>query len=460
MRIVIPPTWRSALAAVALPLSASIVLAQEPGPFVPPAPAASDEQATPGATPQGSEGATIRSPRLIGQALTLESLQQMAIQLNPTLEQARASIRGASGRQYQAGRMPNPTVGYMANEIGDDREAGQQGGFVEQEFVRCNKLALSEQVVGREVQQAEQIYMGQELRVKNAVRREFLAVLVAERRRELAGELVRIAREARQANEARLKREEGTQIELSQSDIELEAASLLQFDAEKQLEAAWRRLRSIINRPDLAESPMAGDLESNIPELTWEQSLTTLLETSPELGEARFGIARANAKAARARVEPNPNVIVQASTQYDYATNFTIAGLQVGLPIPVLNDNRGNIADADAEVVRAAREVDRRALALQSRLADVYRDYQLGQRRVDRYRNAILPASRESLELSRTAFEKGELGYLQLLTAQRIFTERNQEYVDALASLWDTIVEIEGLLLTGGLEAPRTVGGQ
>jgi cobalt-zinc-cadmium efflux system outer membrane protein len=346
----------------------------------------------------------------------------------------------------------------MSNEIGDDHEAGQQGGFIEQEFVRGCKLELNQNIVGREIQQAEQLYAMQELRVRNAVRREFYAVLVAERRRELTGELVRIAGEARDATSDRMKREEGTLIELRQSDTEFETASLLSYDADREVEAAWRRLRSIVNQPELTPSPLAGDLEHNLPELTWEQSLNMLLETSPELSEARFSIARAQAKSARARVEPTPNVIVQASTQYDAATRLTIAGLQIGLPIPIHNDNRGNVIDADAEIIRAAREVDRLQLSLQSRLANVFRDYQLGRQRVNRYRDAILPASRESLELSRTAFDKGELGYLELLTAQRIYTEKNREYVSALAAFWDSVVDIEGQLLTNGLDAPRTVG--
>ena len=205
-------------------------------------------------------------------------------------------------------------------------------------------------------------------------------------------------------------------------------------------------------------SVLDGKLEQNIPELTWESSRDWLLQASPEIAEARFAIARAQAKVARARVEPKPNVIVQASTQYDAATRSTIAGLQVGLPIPIHNDNRGNIIDAEADIIRTSREVERLQLSLESRLADSFRDYQFAKQSVERYRDAILPASNESLELSRTAFEKGELSYLQLLTAQRLFTDRNREYVDSLANIWDSVIEIEGMLLTGGLEAPRTIG--
>ncbi|MEX2288436.1 MAG: TolC family protein [Planctomycetaceae bacterium] len=404
-----------------------------------------------------AEESFLRPPRMLGRILTLEELQQLAVNNNPTLEQARAATRSAYGRRLQAGRRPNPTVGYVASEMGNEGEAGQQGVFVEQEFVRGNKRELSQAVASREMQQAEQVLAMQALRVSNAVRREFYAVLVAERRQELAGELVRIAGEASDVNAARLKRKEGTQIEIAQSDVEFEDASLLLFDAEKQHEAAWRRLQAIVAAPELAQTRLAGDLDDQLPDLTWEQSWMRLVETSPQIARAQFAVARAQARLARERAEPTSNVTVQASTQYDTATRTQVAGLQIGLPIPIHNKNQGNIIDAEADVTRAMREVQRLELELQSRLADEFRDYELSRRQVERYRDAILPASRKSLELSQTVFKTGDLGYLQLLTAQRTFTGKNREYVEALARLWQSVVDIEGLLLVDGLAAPEGV---
>ena len=53
----------------------------------------------------------------------------MAEQNNPTLAQAAARVQAAQGEWLQSGLYPNPRVGYQANEINDDKQAGQQGGF-------------------------------------------------------------------------------------------------------------------------------------------------------------------------------------------------------------------------------------------------------------------------------------------------------------------------------------------
>src|SRR5688572_21548660 len=60
-------------------------------------------------------------------ALTLADLEQLALQNNPSLGVARANIGAARGRQIQSGLLPNPTIGYMASDIGEDDTAGSQG---------------------------------------------------------------------------------------------------------------------------------------------------------------------------------------------------------------------------------------------------------------------------------------------------------------------------------------------
>jgi outer membrane protein TolC len=67
---------------------------------------------------------------------TLADLEAMALASNPTRVVAGARVQAAEGAAVQAGLCPNPRIGYMANEIGNEGQAGLQGAFIEQEFVR------------------------------------------------------------------------------------------------------------------------------------------------------------------------------------------------------------------------------------------------------------------------------------------------------------------------------------
>src|SRR6202047_4451103 len=52
-----------------------------------------------------------QTPASEGKTITLEELQQMALQNNPTFAQAAANIQAAEGRKKQSGLYPHPTDG-------------------------------------------------------------------------------------------------------------------------------------------------------------------------------------------------------------------------------------------------------------------------------------------------------------------------------------------------------------
>src|SRR5260370_36760492 len=59
-----------------------------------------------------------QTPASEQKTITLEELQQMALQNNPTFAQSAANIQAAEGRKSQAGVDPNPTAGDRDEQIG------------------------------------------------------------------------------------------------------------------------------------------------------------------------------------------------------------------------------------------------------------------------------------------------------------------------------------------------------
>src|SRR5579863_974025 len=109
------------------------------------------------------------------QLVTLEQLEKMATETNPTLRQAEAEIRAAKARQQQAGLYPNPTAGYAGNEIrGGSFGGGEQGFFVQQTLVTAGKLKLGREVFAKEAKLAEIEAEEQRGRVESAVKMAFL----------------------------------------------------------------------------------------------------------------------------------------------------------------------------------------------------------------------------------------------------------------------------------------------
>ena len=140
--------------------------------------------------------------------LTLELLEQMALGSNPAIAQSAARLRAVRGKWVQVGLKPNPTVGYLGSEIGNDGAAGQQGGFVGQNFITAQKLQRNRAVVSAEIGRAEQDLAAAQRRVLTDVRQSYYNALLAQRRVELAVELVRVASEAAKSSKSLYQAEE------------------------------------------------------------------------------------------------------------------------------------------------------------------------------------------------------------------------------------------------------------
>lgn len=83
--------------------------------------------------------------------MTLADLERQALEGNPTLAQAEAAIRAAEGRRVQAGLMPNPIIGYQAEELAF-RAIGEKSehlGFIEQTIPLGGKLRKSRAILPR-----------------------------------------------------------------------------------------------------------------------------------------------------------------------------------------------------------------------------------------------------------------------------------------------------------------------
>lgn len=76
-----------------------------------------------------------------------------------------------------------------------------------------------------------------------------------------------------------------------------------------------------------------------------------------------------------------------------------------------------------------------------------------------RYQREVLPRAQRAYELYLAKFRQMGAAYPQVLFTQRTLFQARTEYVHSLVELWQNVVQLRGLLLTGGLDAPNGVAG-
>lgn len=397
------------------------------------------------------------APGVIEKTLGFDELAGLAIANNPTLAQAAAAIRQTLGTQWQVGLYPNPQLGYLRSDPSQAGQSRTDGVFIGQEIVTAGKRWKSRDVEAQEVARLRWEYQSQERRVLNDLRIRYIEVLATQQSLRLLDELVRIAEAGQENAERRREGEQASLADVLQARIQVKTVRVRRTEAEVRADAAWRQLVNVAGVPELGPTPVTGSLEGEIVPLDWDACWQRLLAESPQLRAAETRIAHARNEVVRERAQRIPNVTVQVVNEREHSQGYSTTSTFVAVPVPIFNRNQGNIAHAEADVGEARAELRRTQLALRDQLTETFRRYETLRRQIEQLQGEILPDVEQSLQLVATGYRAGEVTVFQLLSAQESYFDSRLSQLTALAELRKTQTEIDGLLLTGGLN-PAAVG--
>jgi outer membrane protein, heavy metal efflux system len=397
--------------------------------------------------------------------ITLEELQQMALQNNPTFGQSAANIQAAEGRKKQSGLYPNLTVGYQGEQIrGGSFHGGEQGFFVQQDIVLGGKLGLNRQIFDQELKQAETEAEEQKLRVVTNVRMSYIQALAAQQTLELRQNLSKLADDGVETSHQLANVGQADAPDVLESEVEAQQAQLAVSMAEQNQLRVWRAMAAVVGNPRLPLMKIEGKLEDN-PPVNPDELVEKIVNESPAVRIAELGVKRAEAALARAKRETIPDLQLRGGLQQngELLSNGRPVGLQgfadVGVRIPIFNRNQGNIATANADAERAKREVERVKLVLRERAASVVQTYTFSRTAVDRYKNQMIPRAQKAYEMYTKKYQDMAAAYPQVLISQRTLMQLEVSYITALENFATSSLSLQSYLLTDGLEAPSQPGG-
>ena len=418
------------------------------------------QQQMPGMQMPQNPGPEQPSPKP-GPVYTLEQLHQLAVDHNPTLKQSQAEIRAAEGRKRQAGLYPNPTVGYLGEQIsGGSQRGGEQGGFIQQDIVLGGKLGAAQRVSEQERRQAEAEREEQLLRVQNAVAMAYYQSLAAQQTVTVRETLLKLAQDALATARQLFNVGQADEPDVLQTEVEAGQQEVALVSAQQRQQMLWRSLGAIIGQPNLPFGNLAGNLEE-LPDVDTQRWLDNILQNSPAVKIANLSFARAQAELDRAKREPIPDLQLRAGVQQNRelleSTGRPI-GLQgfaeVGVRIPIFNRNQGNVEAARANIERADLEQQRVQLLLRERSSSVFQSYLTAKATVEHYRKQMIPQAERAYKLYLDRYTNMAAAYPQVLIAQRTLFQLQTDYIASLENLWVSTVTLKGFLLTDGLEAP------
>ncbi|TWU58668.1 Cobalt-zinc-cadmium resistance protein CzcC precursor [Rubripirellula tenax] len=403
----------------------------------------------------GRDDLTSTSPPPVNEmTYTLADIERLALEGNPTLVAAGAVATKASGLRYQVGVRPNPTLGYFGQQIAD-RNTDQHGLFIEQEFVRGDKLAINREVLGHTSSAQRGEMETQRYRVLTDVRVRFFEAVAAQQQLDATLDFAQLARRGVEVAEDRKRAEEGTLIEVLQSKTLLSEVTLAAEQSAAAYRGAWQDLAAIAGLSASTPARLVMDLNPSGETPNWDAAYDQIVSNSPELTVANALVCEKQSLLKRQQVQMIPNFTAQVGAGYDDGTDHGMINIQLSAPIPVWNQNQGNISAAYADYTRALENVRRVEQSIKSRLARTAQEFEASMASVNKYQQEIIPQAKKSLDLSEEAYRAGELDFLQVLIVRRSFYESTIRFIDAKGKLAQASAKIDGMLLTGGLDAPQ-----
>jgi outer membrane protein, heavy metal efflux system len=391
-----------------------------------------------------SQVVLVSAAERVEQPAGIDDLLALARIRNPDLAAAAARVGEARGRMVQAGLYPNPTVGYSANQINDGPgTAGQQGGFITQEFVTAGKLRIATDAaragVGAADWHAASKWFDTAARVRAAYVEAVTARAVLRETEQTAALFAEgLDRTEKLAAGGKAEAYDVTRLRVETTQI------ANRVGAARQRVAAADRLLAVAVGVDQLPPVADADLSPAVLLPGYDEAVALAGRSSFVLAAAAEA-EQAQGELRAAEVKPVPNVHTMTTVAHDYVTRAPMASVQLGVALPVFDRNRGNIAAAQARLVAAEAGVGQARLRTTERLAGAYQRYENARRQLDLYRTRVLPDAAAALEqIDHVYAARGER-FFDTLDARRVLTQARIDYAQTLGDLWAAAAEVEAV---------------
>ncbi len=382
--------------------------------------------------------------------LTLAQLQSIAVTRNPLIRQAASDVEAARGNMIQAGAYPNPHVGYQTDDINTGATAGYQGGAIAQTIVTGGKLRLAKASAEVDLQNAEVALQRARYDLATQVRSNYLGVLVAKERVKVNSALAQFAGRVYRLQARRVAAGQAAAYEPLQLRVLAVQAQTQLIQSNQQYIAAWRKLAITLNCPEMAPTLLAGRIDGPLPLVSYDAARGQILRSHTDLVTAQNAVARAQYQLKLARVTPVcPNIDTNTVIEHDFTTPpfGTVASLQIGVPLPIFDNNRGNIIAAEAALVRACSEYERARNDLFTNLADTFARYETNRQTAEQYHNSILV---DQVRAYRGTYQRYQVDpdsdFNDVVTSQQTLAATISAYIQLLGDQWQAVADLAGLV--------------
>jgi cobalt-zinc-cadmium efflux system outer membrane protein len=382
--------------------------------------------------------------------LSLPQALQRALAANPRLTVAERDIGVATGLKVQAGALPNPDLSFeLDNALGSGPYKGlrsaetnlQLSQLVELGGKREARLAAGDAGIGTAVWQRR----ATRLEVLSETAIAFITIVSAQRRIEFFDDQIASLDQLIPLLQKRVQEGASSPAETLRAQV---AADLFRVERERaktQLATARRDLAILMGD----SSPRFGEAVGRLASVGQPppfKDVVRAIEANPQLMRWTAVTAQRNAELIIARLKAVPDVRVSAGWRHFQDTSDNAVRLGVSIPLPVFDQNTGNIIAAQETLAKAGAERAINKLVLISIAGRAYDALTGALAELKLLRTSVIPNARNAAETIQSGYLQGRFTLLELLDVRGSVLQALLREQEALQNFHIAIATIEGLV--------------
>ncbi|RTM14587.1 MAG: TolC family protein [Bradyrhizobiaceae bacterium] len=384
------------------------------------------------------------------QTLTLGTALQRALTASPRLTAAERDVGIATGQRIQAGALINPEVSYeQDNSFGSGIYRGTKAAEttlqISQLFELFGKREARVAVGQAGVETAAIQRQAIRLEVLSDTAVAFLSVLGLQRRIQILDEQVAAIDKITPLLQRRVDAGASSPAETGRAEV---ASALVKADRERlkaALASARRELAVLMGGTTPNFSTVSGRLDATGRPPSFK-AVVAAIDANPQLVRWTAVYAQRNAELLLARLRPYPDVRVAGGWRHFNETNDDAVRLTVSVPIPVFDQNQGNILSAQESLAKTKAERDANRNTLIVLAGRAYDSLQGALRELEVLRGSAIPKSRQAADAIAEGYGQGRFSLLEVLDAQSSVAQARLREQEAQQNFHVAVATIEGLV--------------
>jgi outer membrane protein, heavy metal efflux system len=381
--------------------------------------------------------------------LILREALSLALLQNPELKAFAFEVRAREAAVLQAGLLPNPQLGAVVENFGNNALQGFDSTAITLQLSQLIELGGKRAARTEATQLAHDLagwdYERERIKVLTETQRAYVEVLSAQGRTALSKQVMDLAEEVAAAVAKRVVAGKVSPVEETKARVATASVRIELTRAERELEAARKRLAATWGSTAPRFKRALGVLEAVLPIPTLEQ-LVERLRRNPELARWATELAERQAVIALEETRAIPDLTASFGVRRFYEPGDDALVVGISLPLPVFNRNQGAILEAQRRLTKAEEERRTAEVRVATALSSAYQTLASAYAEIAALKAQVLPGAQSAFEAASKGYRLGKFGLLDVLDAQRTLFGAKAQYLRALTDYHQSVAQVEGLI--------------